>query len=107
MPPLSEPTYTLSVEGISLGTLIPTQAELKPHDHPLDSWAAQAMCDVLKEACNVFGERMLRYNIEIENATIPHAVAIAKASLSFAIRHHAVAEHIVRNFKLVRTDDHV
>jgi hypothetical protein len=35
---------------VDFGTLVPTQAELKPHDYPLEIWASSAFNDIISIA---------------------------------------------------------
>lgn len=43
---------------VDFGTLVPTQAELAPHDHPLENWTVEAFNDIISIAqvlCTVSG----------------------------------------------------
>lgn len=41
--------WDITIKGVDLGTLIPTEGELQPHDHPLEAWAGTVVNGLLTE----------------------------------------------------------
>ncbi len=54
---------------VDFGTLVPTQAEMQPHDHPAESWAVEAFNDILSIAQGALHRQ--RVDAEMERDVLP------------------------------------
>ena len=91
--------WTLTIPGIDLGTLIPTDAELKPHDHPIEAWAGEVVGQFLQ--AGVTNNLMATMRAH----TKPDADPVVQAAI---LRHlkldHEILEYMAKNAKLTREE---
>lgn len=64
---------------VDFGTLVPTQAELAPHDPPLENWAIEAFNDILSLAQGALLRQRLDTEMERDVLPSPMYEAIVKS----------------------------
>jgi hypothetical protein len=90
--------WTLIITDIDLGELIPTEDELKPHDHPIESWASEVLGSLLNDLHTHKLDKVLKAHMEPNEA-------INKALIQGLTLDAKVAEHLAKNIALVRQDE--
>jgi hypothetical protein len=97
--------WTLTITGIDLGRSIPTEDELQPHDHPIESWAAQRVYGTLSTLLTLAQEQRADALVEKQTASSPERHATADALLSHAELDIALAKFLRENFTLTREQE--
>jgi len=89
--------WTVTIEGVDLGSLIPSEEALQPHDYPLEVWAREVLFSLL----NDLKVNKLEKKVEAVLETNPHIKKALVASFDADV---AVVDHLMRNLKLTREE---
>lgn len=89
--------WTLTIKDIDLGDLIPAESELKPHDHPIESWAATVLSGLLNDLHVLKLSRLMEVQGEPDET-------LREALLQGLKLDIAVTNHLTRNMTVTRQE---
>jgi hypothetical protein len=94
--------WTLTIEGIDLGTLIPTPEELQSHDYPLENWAAEVLGSLLGDLEGTYHERKMEALVALGQSEPEGGRVLQEALQAEAERNLRVIQYMRKHSKVAK-----